>query len=266
MKTIIVPTDFSGAAETALDYAAHLAKAINGSILLLHVYQVPISMNEVPVMVVSANELRTNAENMLINTRDTFIQKNTGIDIQTESRLGDIADEINDVCEGKDVFAIIVGKRGMTGMERILFGSTALSIIKNCSAPVIAVPQSATAREVKNIALAVDLFDDPGFPKQQIASIVQSFKAPLHVIHVKEKKEEDATVQLNSILKELSPTYHIIYDHKFAHGIADYVQLHNIDLLMIVPHKHSLMERLFVKAHTTELVAEVDIPIMSVRG
>ncbi len=58
MKTIIIPTDFSPVATNALHYAIDMAKKINASLLLLHVYQVPVSYSDVPIMLVSVEELR----------------------------------------------------------------------------------------------------------------------------------------------------------------------------------------------------------------
>ena len=43
MKTILVATDFSSVALNATNYAADMALAINADILLLHVYQIPVS-------------------------------------------------------------------------------------------------------------------------------------------------------------------------------------------------------------------------------
>ena len=50
MKTIIVPTDFSPIATNAMNFAADMAVNINASLMLLHVYQVPVSMPDVPVV------------------------------------------------------------------------------------------------------------------------------------------------------------------------------------------------------------------------
>ena len=48
MKTIIVATDFSSTALNAANYAADMALAINADLLLLYVYQLPVSYSEVP--------------------------------------------------------------------------------------------------------------------------------------------------------------------------------------------------------------------------
>jgi len=46
MKRILVPTDFSPAAENATAYAAQLARQIEASLVLLHVYQLPPYMHQ----------------------------------------------------------------------------------------------------------------------------------------------------------------------------------------------------------------------------
>ena len=62
MKTIIVPTDFSPIATNAMNFAADMAANIDASVMLFHVYQVPVSMSDVPVVMVSAEELRRSSE------------------------------------------------------------------------------------------------------------------------------------------------------------------------------------------------------------
>ena len=58
MKTIIIPTDFSAIATNAMHYGIDMAKATNASILLFHVYQVPVSFTDTPIVLVSVEELR----------------------------------------------------------------------------------------------------------------------------------------------------------------------------------------------------------------
>ena len=49
MKTLIVVTDFSPAASNAVNYAADMALTINATLLILHVYQLPVIYLEVPL-------------------------------------------------------------------------------------------------------------------------------------------------------------------------------------------------------------------------
>jgi nucleotide-binding universal stress UspA family protein len=62
MKTILVPIDFSPSSDNAMNYAAYLAAKVGASLLLVHVYQIPVSMNDMPVLMVSAEELKNSAD------------------------------------------------------------------------------------------------------------------------------------------------------------------------------------------------------------
>ena len=127
MKTIVVATDFSASAENGMLYADNLANNINCSILLLHVYQIPVGMNEVPLLMVSTDELKNNADNGLSRAKDLLKTSFSGLEIHTESRMGDVINELRDVCKKINPVLIVVGKHGASGVEEFLFGSTSFS-------------------------------------------------------------------------------------------------------------------------------------------
>jgi nucleotide-binding universal stress UspA family protein len=260
MNTILVPTDFSGSAENAMYYAAQLAQSINASVFLFHIYQLPVSMSDTPVLMVSAEELKQSADTGLERAKELLLKNYSTLDIKTESRLGDLTDELNDLCDQINPFAIVVGNHSASGFERFFFGSSALSIIRHAKVPVIAVPNIKISFQAKNIALAVD---DSGLGNQQdiIKNFVEQLKAQLHIINVQTK---DNTTGCLELLPELNPSCHTIKDEDFVHGIQSYLQSNNIDLLMILPHKHSLVERLLFKTHTAELLEKLQLPIISI--
>src|SRR5215471_7262319 len=141
MKTLIVPTDFSAISNNAMFYAADMAKQINASLLLFHAYQVPVSMTDVPIVLVSVDELHKNAEAKMAEAKKLLDQKNVdGLKIYTETKLGDAIDELENLCQKIKPFAVVMGTKGATGLERVLFGSTTLTAIKHLTWPVITVP------------------------------------------------------------------------------------------------------------------------------
>lgn len=261
MKTIIVPTDFSAPAENAMLYAGQMAAGIHASVLLLHVYQIPVGMNDVPVLMVSTDQLKTNAETGLLRAKELLEKNYDSINVQTESRLGDVIDELQDVCKKTDPLFVVIGKHGASGVEQILFGSTSLSIIRHTTYPVIVVPGQFHNYEIKNAALAIDASLKNG-SLEKIHSIVNKLKIQLHAIHI--KQEKTSSLQLNKPPAELNWKYTTIYSHEFVHGIESYIREKKIDLLIILPHKHNLIERIFFKTHTKELLKKITIPIMCV--
>lgn len=261
MKTILVPTDFSPSAGNAMNYAAELAQMIGASLLLVHVYQIPISMNDVPVLMVSAEELRNTADKGLERCREDLRKRFSRVEIKTESRLGDVVEELKDLCQQVNPFAIIVGKHGASGVERFLFGSTTQSIIRHLSYPVVSVPESTTSFQLNHIALAIDAADT-SLQENRIREFLQSLQTQLHVVHIREGGKDSPA--LKSVLKDMHPVYETIKNHEFVHGIEHYVQSRSIDLLMILPHKHSFIERLFFKTHTAELIEKLRVPIVCI--
>jgi nucleotide-binding universal stress UspA family protein len=260
MKTIVVPTDFSAPAENAMLYAGQLAKTTGASVLLLHVYQIPIGMNDMPLLMVSSDAVKKNAEVGLQRAKE-LLQKNfETLQVETESRLGDVSAELMDVCEKENPFTIVVGKHGATGIERALFGSTSLSIIRHSNHPVIVIPGQAQAQQIKMTAVAIDVVEN--FPVQKIKSIVDELKTQLSLIHVSPGKM--ASIDTSELCAELNAPCKTIYDHEFVHGIETFIQENSVDLLIILPHKHNLIERLFFRTHTQELLQKISIPIMCV--
>ena len=187
MKKIIIPTDFSPAALNATHYAMDMALAINGSLHLLHIYQLPISVTDAPLVLVSVDELKENAEKKLAKLKQDLEHIASGkLEINTESRLGDLMDELDDCCTRIQPFAVVMGTRGHSAVERALFGSNTLSVIKHLTWPVICVP---TGKEygtgIKHVGLACDFREVlETTPVSVIKTFVREVKAELHVLNV----------------------------------------------------------------------------------
>lgn len=260
MKTILVPTDFSPAADNAMLYAARLATTIKASIHLVHIYQIPVSMSDVPVLLVSVEEMKNAAEKGLEKSKELLLKNYPECEVNYEGRLGNISEEINSICKDIQPVCIAVGKHGASGMERILFGSTTLSLIKHAHCPLIAVPEKENLVPISNIALAYEGSGLNG-TEQKIREFVQALHARLHVIHVQVSGKESPGIK--DLLPELTPLHQTIRNEDFVNGIEKYIHAHHIDLLIVLPHKHNIIERLFYRTHTSEVLQKVTIPIMA---
>ena len=52
MKLIIAPTDFSAISDNAIKYATDMTIAMGTNLMLVNVYQLPISFSEVPLVTI----------------------------------------------------------------------------------------------------------------------------------------------------------------------------------------------------------------------
>lgn len=273
MKTIIIPTDFSPVATNALHYGIDMAKAVNASILLLHVYQVPVSFSDTPIVLVSIEDLRKGAEEQIERLKQEVEHLTSGaVKVYTETRMGNVTDELENLCEKINPFAVVMGTKGSSGVERILFGSNTLTAIRHLNWPVICVPPGKTfGNGIKKIGFACDFRDVvKTTPTHFIKEFIKEFGAELHVLNVdhdnKHFKPEtpEQSILLHTMLEESKPSYHFIEHADIEDGINEFAEKNNLDLIITIPKKHKLLQAIFKPSSTKQLVYQAHVPVMCV--
>jgi nucleotide-binding universal stress UspA family protein len=273
MKTIIIPTDFSPVSTNAMNYAVDMALSIEASVLLLHVYQIPVTMTDVPVVMVSAEELKRDADEKLAKLKDAILHITSGrLKVYTESRLGNVVDELEDLCQRIHPFAVVMGTKGASGIERVLFGSVTLTVIRHLTSPVICVPPGKEyGGGIKKIGFACDFNEVVATtPAGRIIEIVKTFNAELHVLNVLYKEGQikpevtEQSLLLDTMLAEIKPVYHFIRHRDIEDGINEFAETNNLDLIIAIPKKHKLLEGIFKPSSTRQLVFQSHVPVMCV--
>ncbi len=139
VKSILVPIDFSDYSKGALKYAVEIAKKFNAKMYLIYViepvvYPSDFSMGQVSIPAVdhdsfnrSKNELKKLAEMEIDST----------IEVEVIIKSGKPFVEINESASEKDIDLIIIATHGHTGVEHLLFGSTAEKVVRKAPCPVL---------------------------------------------------------------------------------------------------------------------------------
>jgi nucleotide-binding universal stress UspA family protein len=126
--SILVGTDGSDTATSAVRYAIDLARELGARLQIVSAYE-PIPADRLRKEGLDAPkdlEWTVNPrEDVLAMLEDASSEAQTvGVtDVQTFSRQGDAADAILDVAEEQRTDLIVVGNKGMTGAKRFLLGS-----------------------------------------------------------------------------------------------------------------------------------------------
>lgn len=269
MKTILVATDFSPAATNAANYAAEMALAINADILLLHVYQIPVGYLEVPIAV-SLEDLRMGAEKQINDLKEQLSKKtNNKLHIATEVRMASFFKELKNVCENVTPYTVVMGSQGTTAAEHLFFGSNTVHAMKHLAWPVITIPSGVVFSSIKKIGLACD-FEKvvDTIPVDEIKMLIHDFKAELHILNTGSKKEfKSELISESGLLQEmlgvLKPDYHFITNENTDLGIIDFAEKNHIDLLIVFPKRHSLLDKIMHKSHTKQLVLHTYVPVMA---
>ena len=139
-----------------------------------------------------------------------------------------------------------------------------MSVIRNAHFPVLVVPDSYTGGEPQKLLFASDL-DVTRTPVASIIDVVKKLGVQLHILHVNNGGEDPHTAdQLVQQLAPLQPVYHSVRDEEVGHGIQMYQAEVAADMLLILPHEHSLLERFFLKLHTSEIVHGSHVPVLCI--
>src|SRR5262249_19232492 len=147
--------------------------------------------------------------------------------IYTEARLGNVVDELEELCKTVRPFAVVMGSTGVSAVERTLFGSNTLTAIKHLTCPVICVPKDKQyGSGVHKIGLACDFKEiAESTPVEEIKDFVKEFHAELFVLNVDYDNKQvtadtpEQSALLHSALEEVHPEYHFITDKDIENGI-----------------------------------------------
>jgi nucleotide-binding universal stress UspA family protein len=139
-KKILVPVDFSFGSERAVEKAAELARVMDASVELMHVYQLPVFAlpdSSITVSPTYIADLTDRAQRALEKHRATLLAD--GIQASCKLMEGMPAQAI--VEHAKDISAemIVMGTHGHSGFKRFLLGSTAERVVRMASVPVLSV-------------------------------------------------------------------------------------------------------------------------------
>jgi nucleotide-binding universal stress UspA family protein len=273
MKTIIAPTDFSPVSINAVNFAADMALALDASLLLFNVYNIPVSYGEVPVVLVSVDEVRKKSETQLEDLKKKITHVASGkLKVYTESKMGNAVDELEILCKEIHPLAVVMGAKGKAALENVIFGSTALSAIRHITWPVICVPPGKEYDNgIQKIGFACDFKQvAQTTPVESIKEIVKEFHAELHIINVDhdgKHSSPDMTEEsslLHTMFDELNPQYHFIDHPDVEEGINQFAEENDLDLIIAIPKKHKLLQGLFRSGNTKKLVFHSHIPVMCV--
>ena len=139
INNIFVPIDFSNYSKNALRYAVNFCKKFDSKIYLIYVvepviYPSDFSMGQVTFPVADL-EMNERAKNELNNLAQTEI--GSEIKVETLIKTGKPFVEINETAAELDIDLIIIATHGHTGMEHLLFGSTAEKVVRKAPCPVL---------------------------------------------------------------------------------------------------------------------------------
>ncbi len=140
-NTILFATDFSEGSKNALPYAVDLAKRYDAKLFFMHVIYDVAKTTGWYVPHISVEEMYKDLEKgAKTELEKTFIEEMRGFkDIEHIVVKGIPYEEITKFAEMKKIDLVVLATHGRTGLDRLLFGSTAEQVVRYAPCPVLSV-------------------------------------------------------------------------------------------------------------------------------
>lgn len=266
MDTILIATDFSGASKNAVLYGLQLAEALNAKAILVNAYRVPAAPPTI-----FANISRYDVMQQMqyqLDEEVTTLSNRTNRVIKTVCEEGEPTAVILKIAAEQKADIIIAGMQGKGKNIHKIFGSTCISLSRKTCIPLLIVPEYAVYKKPEHIVFASDNYCSDLIIPKQLLNAARHFASRVCLVRVM-KSEQYEWFELGDILQNkktdipfLERTFEYPPGSDIVSTLNEFLKSHMTDMLVMLPHKHYWVERLFIKSATKEMMFQTSIPLL----
>lgn len=272
MQKILIPVDFSETAANAAEFAGNLAIFYNAQIYLYHSYEIPVGIAEYPFPILNVNEMQEAADNELNLFKETLLKKlRSKVEIHTKTDMNVFILGLEELCAEVKPDLVIMGLSGSGALTRLIVGSNTIKAVHELKCPVLVIPPKASFRPVLKIGFACDYKQvQETTPLSMLLTILKDFNASLYIVNVDfedrdftvEKMEESFAVR--RLFEDIKPLYKSIEAENVTDGINKFTENEELDWIAVIPKKHTLVQKIFNRSHSTDLLFHTSVPILCI--
>jgi len=136
---ILVTHDFSDRSAEAVRVTGAWADALDAEITLLHVVE-PVVYPEFYAINIPSSDMMTGLRDRATEALDRAAEEILGDrPVNTTALIGRAADTIIAEAESPDIDLVVMGTRGLSGLEQLVLGSVAEAVLRRCPVPLLTV-------------------------------------------------------------------------------------------------------------------------------
>jgi nucleotide-binding universal stress UspA family protein len=243
---------------------------LDAKIVLFHAFHTPVMITEVPDMLSFQEMKDMQIEDLERLAAELKSQHGETLVIETVCESGFAVDEIQIYQEANENDLIVMGMKNVGLFTEKLFGSLTTTLMYKLFCPILSIPENYTFKPIINIALATDLIESPTLLFTNFINFISVFGAHLHVLNVN-KNVLEMIESTHSVTEEkykntfqtISYSTHHLTNENIAAGINEFIKSKEIDLVAMIPKKHSFWENLIHEPQTKKIAFHANIPVMA---
>jgi nucleotide-binding universal stress UspA family protein len=272
MKTILLATDFSKAANKAIYIATQIAIKQKARLILFHSYRFMNTYDDnygYPI-----DEVKKISEKKLNYLKKrTLARIDRPLEIILCNRHGFVMDTIKEVIAEFGVDMIVMSSVGDAPLGAGYFGSIATEMLDKLKVPMLILPPKYKLTYIENAVMAIDLkkpVDAIAFEKS--IYFLRDLDAIVDVLYVSKTVEEanseemkEAGLKLRELLKNVPHTFQTIIGTRQIEEMNDFVKKRKAQLLITFPQHHTFFEKVFLQGNTRRLVFDSEVPVLAIQ-
>lgn len=274
MKTILIPTDFSANAMNAIIYAVKFFKYQRCDIFLMHAYadEVYATSSEMSTSDFGAfkekieQKVDTALEKLLGEVKE--ISPNPRHQYKSLSVFGSLIDSANDFVEEMNIDIVVMGTKGETNDQKLTFGSHTLQVLKYVQCPVLAIPVNYEYKKPKKILFPTDYMVP--YKRRELkllCDLACSYRSEVHFLYLSKfdklaRRQEDNRRFLEGSLQDLQLHFEIVDSEERTDTIQRYIEINDIQLLVMVNSRHSFLESMLYQSTIDQLGLAIKVPFL----
>jgi nucleotide-binding universal stress UspA family protein len=281
-RKILICTDFSHSASGAVEVAGELARLANAQVVLLHVYEPGLAGSLADGLSGNRRSTMSQLEWERLESCVNALRKD-GIEAEAIFVEGTAKHVIISEIHAQGVDLVVLSTHGVTGVERGIFGSTAETVFRSATCPVLTVGPAVGRRpdvsKAGPIVFATD-FHEPALEAAERAAALANLKhVTLHCIHVlpldMKPVCENAIIPSimagalrkltqNGAICAVEPSFAILYGAEISHSIVDYARLHDAETIVLGVHKTTEFVSHLPPQIVYRIILDAPCPVMTI--
>ncbi len=279
-KKILWPTDFSDEAQDALAQAEHLANTFHAELVALHVVpDFPISLYNSAVSIKGELVRRIDVikKDALKHLESVMAARKTSF--RALVREGNPAKQIIRTAEEENVDLIIMGKKGLSALEKIFIGSVANQVLHSARVPLLLTKKKGEPIRFDKLLVPTDFSEHEEVERDYAWEMAKRFDSQLVFLHVLELHDHEFPPRvlddmMDAVTRKLASrkkrekegieiTEAVTRALNAALGIVDYAETHKCDLIVISTCGPGAVERFFLGSTTEKVISYSKVPVFA---
>ncbi len=275
-KKILLPTDFSSNAWNAIQYALELYKHETCDFYILNAFNAAGYALESMMVPEPGEKLYEEAKEKSEQGLSKILERLSFRDDAPEhkffmvSQFNGLLDAIKDVVDKQDIEIIIMGTKGSSDAVDVIFGSNTVMVMeKSRNCPVLAIPEDAIYKELKEIVFPTDY--RMNFKRRELQNIIDvasMSNAAICVLYASDGDALDTEQENNKKLLEeyfdnLRYTFHTLHNLDAPSAVRCFVESRESDMIAFFNRKHSFFGSIFSRPMVKSLGRYAKVPVLA---